>query len=75
MPRKSELRAVEYRTRARQAFAMADACVLDRAREQHEQSAARWTNLADGEDRRALQRETAALAEARVTTLETQETS
>ena len=51
---KSEIRAMQYRTLAQQASALADACVLDRTREQHALSAARWTELADEEDRRTV---------------------
>ncbi|RAK56478.1 hypothetical protein [Phenylobacterium deserti] len=51
---KSEIRALQYRTLAQQASALADTCVLDRAREQHALSAARWTELADEEDRRTV---------------------
>jgi len=57
---KIELRASEYRTRAKDAFAAAEASPLDRAREQLEQAGARWTELAEHEERRA--REHAALA-------------
>jgi hypothetical protein len=42
----AELRAVEYRTRAREALATAGGCALDHVRELHEQAAARWEELA-----------------------------
>jgi hypothetical protein len=54
MTQKSEIRALEYRTRAEAATAMALGSVLDHAREQHERSAAAWTELADAEERRAV---------------------
>jgi len=61
---KSELRAVQYRQMARQASAMAEACVLDRAREQHELSATRWTELAETEERRTARHAAALLEQA-----------
>jgi hypothetical protein len=51
---KSELRALEYRERARHAHAAADACILDRAREQHIMSATRWTEMAEDQERRNI---------------------
>jgi hypothetical protein len=51
---KSEVRAEDYRAKARSASAMAQACVLDRTREQHEFAASVWTKLAESEERRAL---------------------
>jgi len=51
---KSELRAMEYRARAKGALAASEACTLDRAREQHELAALRWNELAEAEEIRAL---------------------
>ena len=48
---KSELRAVDYRDKARNAAALADASVLAHVREKHELAAATWTGLADFEER------------------------
>lgn len=50
---KSDLKVREYRARADASSAAAKLCVLDRAREQHELSAARWTELAEAEEARA----------------------
>lgn len=50
---RSELRAEDYRARARDALIAAEASCLDRAREQHERAAAAWTELAEAEDRRS----------------------
>jgi hypothetical protein len=52
---KYELKAVEYRVRAEAATAAAGTCDLERARQQHELAAARWTELAEAEERRALE--------------------
>lgn len=49
---KSETRAEAYRANADAAVAVADACPLERHREQHMLSAAAWTRLAVHEDRR-----------------------
>ena len=51
---KFDLKALEYRAQAEKALAAARACVLDRAREQQELAAARWTELAEAEERRAV---------------------
>lgn len=51
---KYELKAQEYRARAQDAAAAAKACGLDRAREQHELAAAKWTELAEAEEGRAI---------------------
>lgn len=49
-----EAQALEYRERAAGASVAASACVLDRAREQHELAALRWTALAEEAESRAL---------------------
>ena len=54
IPSRFELKAQEYRAQAEAALAAAKACVLDRAREQHEQAAAKWATLAEAEEARAL---------------------
>ena len=54
MTTKSDLKALEFRARARDASAAAGACALDRAREQHELAALRWIELAEAEEKRAL---------------------
>jgi hypothetical protein len=51
---RSEVRAIEYRSKARDASARARASVLERVRERHVQAASMWTELADAEDRRTL---------------------
>lgn len=51
---KYELKALEYRARAQDAAAAAQASRLDRAREQHEIAALRWTELAEAEEGRAI---------------------
>lgn len=51
---KYELKALEYRARAQDAAAAAQASRLERAREQHEIAAARWTELAEAEEGRAV---------------------
>lgn len=43
---KAELKAAEYRSRAQEASALADASLLERVREKYEVAAARWTDLA-----------------------------
>lgn len=43
---KNQLRADEYRGRAADATALADAALLANVRERHEAAAARWTDLA-----------------------------
>ncbi|HWE99179.1 MAG TPA: hypothetical protein VG248_05230 [Caulobacteraceae bacterium] len=48
----SELRAREYRELARQQTAIAEGSPLERAREVHAQAAARWTELAEEQERR-----------------------
>ena len=53
---KIDLRAAEYRARAEAASAAARASSLDRQREQQELAAARWTDLAVAEERRAAER-------------------
>jgi|HubBroStandDraft_1064217.scaffolds.fasta_scaffold44699_2 hypothetical protein len=51
---RSEVRAFEYRTKARDASARARASVLERVRERHSLAASMWSQLADDEDRRTL---------------------
>ena len=53
MTLKSDLRAEEYRAQALAAATAAEGCALERVREQHRLAAARWTELAEGEERRA----------------------
>lgn len=53
---KHELKAEEYRARAREASAAAEAATLDHVRAQRQQSADTWTGLADAEEARALSR-------------------
>ena len=54
---KSEIRAAEYRARAMAATEAAEACTLAQPRLQHELAAARWTELAKGEEDRAAKRD------------------
>ncbi|MCR5879093.1 hypothetical protein [Phenylobacterium sp. J367] len=51
---KSDLRAVEYRTRAEAATSAAEASPLANQRELHEASAAVWNQLAEQEERRSV---------------------
>ena len=46
---KSEVRAEDYRDKARNAAALADASVLEHVRAKHALAAAMWTGLADSE--------------------------
>jgi hypothetical protein len=48
---KSEVRAGDYRDKARNATALADASVLAHVREKHTLAAATWTGLAESEER------------------------
>lgn len=48
---KSQIRAEDYRDKARNAAALAGSSVLDHVREKHERAAAVWTGLADLEER------------------------
>jgi hypothetical protein len=48
---KSEVRAVDYRDKARHASALADASVLAHVRAKHTLAAATWTGLAESEER------------------------
>jgi hypothetical protein len=48
---KSHIKADEYRGRAIDSAALAEASVLDRVREKHELAAARWTELAGLQER------------------------
>jgi hypothetical protein len=50
---KSELKAEEYRARAADAAASAEAATLDQIRELRRQAAARWVELAELEEARA----------------------
>lgn len=52
---KSEIRAEQYRERAREAEAAADAAVLGQVREQGRRAAAAWLEMAEAEDARARQ--------------------
>lgn len=52
---KYELKALEYRVRAEAAAKAADACELERTRQQHELAAARWIELAEAEENRAIE--------------------
>jgi len=49
---RSEIRAADYRARARAASAAARACLLQQVRERHRAAAATWQALAKSEDRR-----------------------
>jgi hypothetical protein len=51
---KSEIRALEYRSKARDAEALAKASVLEQVRQRHVFSASMWAELADTEERRTL---------------------
>jgi hypothetical protein len=48
------IRAADYRSRAQNAFAQAQASALQQVRERHELAAATWIELARSEDRRTL---------------------
>jgi hypothetical protein len=50
----SQIRASDYRSKARDAWALAEASVLQRVRERHELAASAWTELAKSEERRTL---------------------
>ncbi|CAN7473533.1 hypothetical protein LJR219_003199 [Phenylobacterium sp. LjRoot219] len=50
---KFETMALEYRARAEDSSALARASGLDRTREQHEQAALRWIELAEAAESRA----------------------
>ncbi len=50
---KGELKAQEYRTRAEDALASAEATRLARVQEQRRRAAAVWTGMAEAEERRA----------------------
>lgn len=53
---KHQLKAEEYRARARDAFAAAESTTLDRVREQRQAAAATWADLADAEEARLVTR-------------------
>jgi hypothetical protein len=56
---KGELRAEEYRARAREAQAFADDASLDRVREQRQRAAATWVEMAEAEEAREKSRQLA----------------
>lgn len=49
---KGELRAQEYRARAREALASVEAATLEHVRELRRRSAATWTEMAEAEEAR-----------------------
>jgi hypothetical protein len=51
---RSEVRAIEYRSKARDADVLAHASVLEQVRGRHAFAASMWTELADAEDRRTM---------------------
>jgi hypothetical protein len=53
---KGELRAEEYRARAREALAFAEDASLDRVREQRQRAAATWVEMAEAEEAREKSR-------------------
>jgi hypothetical protein len=55
---KHELKADEYRARAKEASAAADSATLARVRERHEQAARTWSDLAEAVEARTLTRRT-----------------
>jgi hypothetical protein len=60
---KHQLKAEEYRARAREAFAAAESATLDRVREQRQAAAASWTDLADAEEARLAATRRASVSE------------
>ncbi|CAN7197700.1 hypothetical protein LJR225_000627 [Phenylobacterium sp. LjRoot225] len=56
---KGELRAEEYRARAREALAFAEDASLDRVREQRQRAAATWVEMAEAEEAREKSRQSA----------------
>jgi hypothetical protein len=60
--RKHQLKADEYRARARDAHAEAQSATLDRVRDQRQAAAVSWSDLADVEEARLADRK-ARLAE------------
>jgi hypothetical protein len=54
--RKHQLKAEEYRARAREAFAAAESTTLERVRVQRQAAAASWADLADAEEARLAER-------------------
>lgn len=50
---KGELRAQEYRARARETLASVEAATLQHVREQRRRAAATWTEMAEAEEARA----------------------
>lgn len=53
---KHQIKAAEYRARAREAFAAAESTTLDRVREQRHAAATSWADLADAEEARMATR-------------------
>jgi uncharacterized protein involved in propanediol utilization len=47
---KGEIRAQEYRARAREAWALVEAATLEHVREQRRLSATTWTKMAEAEE-------------------------
>lgn len=56
---KGELRAEEYRARAREALALAEDASLERVREQRQRAAATWAEMAEAEEARERSRQAA----------------
>lgn len=56
---KGELRAEEYRARAREALAFAEDASLERVREQRQRAAATWVEMAEAEEARERSRHAA----------------
>lgn len=54
--RKHQLKAEEYRARAREAFTAAESATLDRVREQRQAAANTWADLATAEEARLVTR-------------------
>lgn len=53
---KHQIKAEEYRARAREAFAAAESTTLERVRDQRQAAAASWAVLADAEEARLVTR-------------------
>lgn len=53
---KGELRAQEYRAKARDAWALVEGATLEHVREQRRLSATAWTEMAEAEEARAQSR-------------------
>jgi len=52
---KGELRAQEYRARARDAWALVETATLEHVREQRRRSASTWTAMAEAEEARVVE--------------------